>query len=149
MPTLYLDMNVYKRPFDDQSQMRIRLETVAITMIFSLIEAGRLSARWSFVLDYENDRDPIPDRREFVARVAQCCESSIEPDESIRRLAQRLTEEHGIRSRDALHLASAEISGCQYFVTCDDRLVQRGQRLGEEGGLTVKVIGPVQLLQEV
>lgn len=149
MPTLYLDMNVYKRPFDDQSQMRIRLETVAIAMIFSLIESGRLAARWSFALDYENDRDPIPDRREFVARVAQCCESSIEPDESIRRLATQLTDGYGIRGRDALHLASAGISGCQYFVTCDDRLIQRSQRLGEEGGLTVRIINPVRLLEEV
>ena len=45
MPALYLDMNVYKRPFDDQRQMRIRLETVAITMIFALINDGHLSAR--------------------------------------------------------------------------------------------------------
>jgi len=45
MPVLHLDMNVYKRPFDDQSQMRIRLETVAITMILSLIEGGTFTAR--------------------------------------------------------------------------------------------------------
>jgi hypothetical protein len=31
--------------------MRIRLETVAITMIFALIDDSQLSARWSFVLD--------------------------------------------------------------------------------------------------
>jgi hypothetical protein len=52
-------MNIYKRPFDDQRQMRFRLETVAITMIFASIDDGQLSARWSFVLDYENSRDPI------------------------------------------------------------------------------------------
>jgi len=56
MTSLYLDMNIYKRPFDDQSQMRIQLETLAITMIFALIESGTLSAWWSFVLDYENNR---------------------------------------------------------------------------------------------
>ncbi len=49
--SLYLDMNIYNRPFDDQSQMRIQLETVAITMIFALIESGCFSARWSFVLE--------------------------------------------------------------------------------------------------
>jgi len=47
-------MNIYKRPFDDQRQMRIHLETLAITMIFSFIEGGALSALWSHVLDYEN-----------------------------------------------------------------------------------------------
>ena len=72
MSTLCLDMNIYERPFDDQRQMRIRLETVAITMIFALIDAGHFSARWSFVLDYENSRDPIPERREFVQYLARC-----------------------------------------------------------------------------
>jgi len=43
--TFYLDMNIYNRPFDDQSQMRIRLETMAITMIFTLIEKGSFSAK--------------------------------------------------------------------------------------------------------
>ncbi len=149
MPILYLDMNIYKRPFDDQNQMRIRLETVATTMIFSLVEGGRLAARWSFVLDYENSRDPIPERRDFVARVAQCCESSIEPDEEIRRLARHLADVHEMRGRDALHLACAAASGCDYLVTCDARLVRQGQRLREQGMLTLKVINPVDLLQEV
>lgn len=149
MPTLYLDMNIYKRPFDDQSQMRIRLETVAITMIFSLVESGRLSARWSFVLDYENSRDPILERREFVARVAQVCRGTIEPDEAIRSLARTLADTHEMQGRDALHVAAAELSGCDYLVTCDDRLVRQGRRLKEQGVLTLVVINPVELLQEV
>ncbi|HNS50309.1 MAG TPA: PIN domain-containing protein [Anaerolineae bacterium] len=149
MPILYLDMNIYKRPFDDQNQMRIRLETVATTMIFSLVESGRLAARWSFVLDYENSRDPIPERREFVARVAQCCESCIEPDKEIRRLARHLADVHEIRGRDALHLACATASGCDCLVTCDARLIRQGQRLQEQAVLTLKVINPIDLLQEV
>jgi hypothetical protein len=92
VPTLYLDMNIYKRLFDDQRQMRIRLETVAITMLFALIDDGQLSARWSFVLDYENSRDPVPERREFVQFLSRCCETAIAPDESIRELARRLSE---------------------------------------------------------
>jgi predicted nucleic acid-binding protein len=148
MPDLYLDMNIYKRPFDDQSQMRIRLETVAITMIFALIESGQISARWSFVLAYENSRDPISERRDFVEYLARCCESAIEPAESIRRLAQQLADTHQIRARDALHLASAELSNCDYFVTCDDRLVRQGQRLRELGVLTLQVVNPVDFMQE-
>jgi predicted nucleic acid-binding protein len=148
VPSLYLDMNVYKRPFDDQRQMRIRLETVAITMIFALIEADHFSSRWSFVLDYENSRDPVLERRDFVRYLARCCESTVEPDESIRELARRLSETYQIRGRDALHLASAELSGCDHLVTCDDRLARQGRRLTEQGVLTVQVINPVDFLQE-
>ncbi len=148
MPTLYLDMNIYKRPFDDQRQMRIHLETVAITMIFALIDDGQLSARWSFVLDYENSRDPVLERREFVQYLSQCCETTIEPDESIKELARRLSEAHRIRGRDALHLAIAETSGCDYLVTCDDQLVRQGQRLQEQGVIAVHVINPIDFVQE-
>jgi predicted nucleic acid-binding protein len=147
--SLYLDMNIYNRPFDDQSQMRIRLETVAITMIFALIESGHFSARWSFVLEYENSRNPFPERKVLVRYLAQACESTIEPDEPIRELARQLSEVHKIRGRDALHLACAELSGCVYLVTCDSRLIQQGQQLNEKGTLTVKVINPVDLLREV
>lgn len=149
MTTLYLDMNIYNRPFDDQSQMRIRLETVAITMIFALIESGYFSARWSFVLEYENSRNPLPERRAFVRYLAQSCNSTIEPDESIKGLAKQWSESHKIRGRDALHLACAELSRCHYLVTCDDRLVRQGQRLREKGTLELRVINPIDLLQEV
>ena len=149
MPTLYLDMNVYKRPFDDQSQMRIRLETVAITMVFALIEDGHFSARWSFVLDYENSRDPVSERREFVRYLSQCCESSIEPDESIREFAHSLSETHQVRGRDALHVSCAELSRCDFLLTCDDRLVRQGVRLRDQGIVNVRVSNPLDYLQEV
>ena len=149
MITLYLDMNIYNRPFDDQSQMRIRLETTAITMMFTLIERGLFTVKWSFVLDYENSCNPFVERRAFVGHLAQSCQDVIGPDESIRTLARQLAETHGVRGRDALHLACAALSGCDYLVTCDDRLIRQGQRLREESILTTKVINPVDLVREV
>lgn len=117
-------------------------------MIFALIEAGHFTARWSFVLDYENSRDPVPERREFAQYLSRCCESVIEPDESIRELARGLSETYQIRGRDALHLAIAEMSGCDYLVTCDDPLVRQGQRLREQGVISMQLINPVDFVQE-
>ena len=148
MTTLYLDMNIYNRPFDDQSQMRIRLETMAITMIFSLIERGLFSARWSFLLYYENSRNPFPERQAFVQHLAQVCAGTIEADEAIRRLAQTFNQQHQIRGRDALHLACAEWAGCDYLITCDDRLVKQGERLRQAEIITVEVINPIDLLRK-
>lgn len=37
MRKVYLDMNVYNRPFDDQTQVRIRLETIAVFAILYMI----------------------------------------------------------------------------------------------------------------
>lgn len=149
MTTLYLDMNIYNRPLDDQNQMRIRLETTAITMIFALIEQGRYSVHWSFVLDYENSRNPFPERIHFVDQLAQVCQSTIGPNEEIKNLAGSLAEKQDVRGRDALHIACAEHSGCDFLVTCDDRLVQQGTRLREAGLLKVCVVNPIHLLAEV
>ena len=149
MTALYLDMNIYNRPFDDQGQMRIRLETTAVIMMFALIEQGLFSVKWSFVLDYENSRNPFSERRAFAEYLAQACDRIVEPDPAIIELARRLADWHNIGDRDALHLACAESVGCDYFVTCDDRLVQRGQRLIKEGVLTVQIINPVDLVREV
>ena len=147
--TLYLDTNIYNRPFDDQNQMRIRLETTAITMLFTLIERATFSARWSFVLDYENSRNPFQERKAFVQHLSQICEHTIEPNEMIHLLAQELSQNHDVRGRDALHLACAEQAECDYLVTCDDRLVQQGKRLRETGVLKLEVINPLDLLREV
>ena len=37
---LYFDMNIYNRIFDDQSQIRICFESMAIDILFELIEKG-------------------------------------------------------------------------------------------------------------
>ena len=149
MTALYLDMNIYNRPFDDQSQMRIRLETTAVMMIFALVEQGLASAKWSFVLEYENGRNPFSERRGFVKHLASICSETIEPDPAIRELARCLAEEHGVRGRDALHIACAVHARCDYLVTCDDRLVRQGRRLRREDVLSLRIAGPIDVLQEV
>ena len=128
--------------------MRVRLETMAITMIFAWIEKGVFSARWSCVLDYENSLNPFHERRAAVAQLARACSSTVEPDDRIRELARRLSEQEGVRGRDALHLACGQVSNCDYLVTCDDRLVQQGQRLKEKGVLSLSVINPIDLVRE-
>jgi hypothetical protein len=43
MECVYLDVCALSRPFDDQSQMRIRLETDAVQLILSHIRSGSLT----------------------------------------------------------------------------------------------------------
>ncbi len=38
--SVYLDVCVLSRPFDNQDYLRIRLETEAINLIFSKVKAG-------------------------------------------------------------------------------------------------------------
>jgi len=63
---VYLDTSVYNRPFDNQSQPRIWLETLSFTVILQMIEAGEVELVSSSVLAYENSRNPFPERKAWV-----------------------------------------------------------------------------------
>jgi len=148
MAKLYLDLNIYNRPFDDQRQGRIRLETSAILILFTALESGQHEGYWSFVLDYENSRNPMVDRAAIIQRLAQVCGHTIAPSENIRELAHRLAQVSSITALDALHLACANIGHCDYFITCDDRLIKQAQQLLQSGHIQVKAINPVDFVQE-
>ena len=51
---IYLDNCCFNRPFDDQSQIRIRLESEAKLKIQEEIRSGKIQLIWSYILDYEN-----------------------------------------------------------------------------------------------
>jgi predicted nucleic acid-binding protein len=121
---IYLDTSVYNRPFDDQTQPRIWLETLAFAVILQMVESGSLELVSSSVLEYENSRNPFPLRREWVNRCLKLASHHQAVDEEIKRRAQEL-EQQGLKAVDALHVACAEAAGAVYFLTCDDRVVRR------------------------
>ena len=40
---IYFDMNIYNRVFDDQTQVKIRFESMAIDILFELIEKKNIN----------------------------------------------------------------------------------------------------------
>ena len=65
---LYLDNCCFNRPFDDQSQIRIRLETEAKLKIQEEIRSGKFHLVWSYILDYENSRNPFEERKFRISK---------------------------------------------------------------------------------
>jgi predicted nucleic acid-binding protein len=141
MIRVYLDTSAYQRPFDDQTQPRIFLESQAVVMILQMIEAGILDLVSSSVLEYENSRNPYPIKQAAMNRYLRLAGSRCEADESILRRGEAL-ERDGLKAMDALHVACAEALGCDYFITCDKRLINRCV------GLQLKVINPLDLVLE-
>lgn len=135
---VYLDTNVYNRPFDDQTQPRIWLETLAFAVILQMTDAGSIALVSSSVLAYENSRNPVPARRRWVERCLAGADVYQPVDEDIRARAEEL-EEAGVRPLDALHIACAEAAGSNLFLTCDDHLTSH-----YEGEL--KVMSPVDFV---
>ena len=138
---LYLDTSVYNRPFDDQTQPRIWLETLSLALILQLIETGEATLVNSSMLEFENSRNPFALRREWMEHCLTLATEYQQVDESSRERAEEL-EKLGISAIDALHIACAESSNADYFIACDDRLLKK------EKQFKVKSANPVDFIQK-
>jgi len=125
---IYLDTCVYNRPFDDQTQPRIWLETLAFSVILQMIENGAVELVSSSVVAYENSRHPHQLQQRWVEKVSQLATYTQLVHDEIRKRAAEL-EQAGIKALDALHVACAEAAGVDCFVTCDDGLLRRYRNL--------------------
>ncbi|MEW6739711.1 MAG: PIN domain-containing protein [Nitrospirota bacterium] len=139
---IYLDMNIYNRPFDDQSQVRIRLETIAIFSIFQKVKNKEFKLLWSFMLEYENSLNPYADVKQEIEMAASLAFKNITPDETILNAAKEL-ESRGIKPRDSIHLACALKGKAEYFLTCDDKLTKRAYSLN----MNIKIINPLRFIE--
>ncbi len=142
MVRLYLDTSLYNRPFDDQSQPKIFLETQAVVIVLQMVESGAAELVSSTALAYENSRNPYADRQKATECYLALASVYQVLDDSIRLRAKEL-EAQGVQALDALHVASAEAAGCDYLLTCDRRLINRCQ------SLTLRVINPTDFVVEV
>jgi hypothetical protein len=64
---VYLDNCCFNRPYDDQTQILIKLETEAKLQIQQLILDNEFDLIWSFILHYENNDNPYSDKKERIA----------------------------------------------------------------------------------
>jgi predicted nucleic acid-binding protein len=142
MPKIYLDTSAYNRPFDDQTQPKIFLESQAVAIILQMIETELFELVSSSVLEYENSRNPYPIKQEAMSRSLKTAQLRQEVNEPIQQRAEQL-EHNGLKAIDALHVACAEAVGSDWFITCDKRLINRCS------GLTMKVVNPVDFVLEM
>ncbi len=135
---IYVDTNVYNRPFDDQTQPRISLETQAWRIVLQLIESEALELVSSSILEYENSQNPFLIRQQSVEQLLQMAKHYQQANQAIIERAQEL-EQQGLGTIDALHVACAEAASSDYFLTCDDRLIRRYQG-------SLNVVNPVNFV---
>lgn len=141
---LYLDICCLKRPFDDQAQPRIRIETESVLGLLGA-DPSRVVFVRSAAHDLENDQNPLTWRAERVwAWLAE--RPLVEPEPGLEARTAELMA-NGFRGFDALHLACAEDAGVDIFVTCDDRLLAAARRSG--GVLRVRVAELTDVAREV
>ncbi len=124
---IYLDACCLNRPFDDQGQPRIRLETEAIVLILDKFSKREWDWIGSEVLFYEIGNNPDVERMQRAEQLALQSHEVVETTEKILQRAEDL-EESGFDPYDAIHLASAEQGKVDVFLTTDDRMIKKAKR---------------------
>ena len=123
---IYLDNCCYNRPYDDQSQIRIYLETQAKLHIQELIKLRRVELVTSYMLEYENGKNRFMQKKRTIENFMNDNESYYvgnERDEMIAKMAEPIMRT-GVKEKDAFHVACAIYAKCDYFITTDDRLLK-------------------------
>ena len=140
---IYLDNCCFNRPFDDQSQLRVRLEAEAKLKIQEDILAGSYQLIWSYILDYENSQNPFRERREQISKWRAYSDVDIVEDAAILGYAEEIAR-HGVKIVDSLHIACAISANAAYFLTTDDIILKRSTQIRD-----VKITDPVGFIREV
>ena len=135
---IYLDNCCFNRPFDDQSQVRIRLEAEAKLKIQDEVRAGSFDLVWSYVIDYENSKNPFEERRRQIHEWRALASIQIQANGKIIETSNSFTS-IGMRTFDALHIACAIEGECQYFVTTDDKVLNKNDKV--DGVTIIDVFG--------
>jgi predicted nucleic acid-binding protein len=142
---IYLDVCCFNRPYDDQTQSRIRLETEGILEIINRCQSQEWLLFNSTAIESEIAQTPNQDRQEEVKECLLVAHNKILVTQEIAQRAINLTT-FGLKNFDALHLACAE-NNTDVFLTTDDRLLRKA--LSYKDDLKVRVANPIIWLIEV
>ena len=123
---VYLDNCCYYRPFDDQKQIAIFLETQAKLHIQKLIRECKLELVYSYISKFENGNSPNRENRISVEKFFDfaCDFIDIDKAEEAEKSANDIIKQ-GIKSKDALHIACAIIGKCDCFLTTDKDILKK------------------------
>ncbi len=140
---IYLDNCIFNRPFDNQKDIRIRIETEAKLYIQEQIKNGELYLIWSYILEFENSKNPFEERRVSILRWKKFASADIEETENLLQTAVDLVK-IGLKAKDALHIASAIEAEADYFLSTDDKILNKTDQIKE-----ISVTSPTNFINEL
>jgi predicted nucleic acid-binding protein len=135
---IYLDRCAYNRPFDDQNNIKNQLETTAKLYIQDQIRRGKYDLVWSYMSDLENSSNPNVENKKSIQSWENIAKYKCKSSEGILAKGKEI-EQNKIRPNDALHIACAIESRCEYFITTDAGLTNK--RIGG-----IKIVNPIDFI---
>lgn len=121
---IYLDVCALSRFSDDQSFIRIRMETEAVHLILSKVKEGkfRLAVSPIHIKEIEAISDEIEKTRLMTVLEKLGNKTNTDLLKARKRAEDLINCGFGVA--DAAHVAFAEECGAK-FITCDDRLIKK------------------------
>ena len=142
---VYMDVCCLNRPFDDQSQDKVRLETEAVV---SMLKRCDTDVDWILIgsdiitLEVSKNHDYV--KRQKVLLLHDGAAEKVKYCEEIKSRAAELME-HNIKLFDSLHLAAAEYADVDVLLTTDVRFLKAVTRTD----IKIRVLNPLTYYLEV
>ena len=119
------------------------LESEAKLAIQQSIRSGKLDLAWSYIMDYENNKNPFQERKEQIGKWKDYAKINIEENENILEIA-KLMRAQGLKNMDSLHLACAISAKADYFITTDDKILKKSNAI--QG---ISITDPIEFIKQV
>ena len=129
MAKVMLNTNVFCRPFDNQTDSKVKEEADSALRIFSYAHEGKAKIITSDVLHEEVDLIKDKSKRESVLYLVETVETErASSNDAVIQIADGLNQIiHDYN--DCLHIAFAAVSKCDSLVTCDNELIERSGKI--------------------
>jgi predicted nucleic acid-binding protein len=118
------------------------MEAEAKLQIQEYIRNGTYELVWSYMNDFENNENPFYERREAIGMWSKIANHQCSPSAEILEKAKQIQKE-GIRAKDALNLACAIASNCDFFITTDKGIIKKSNIISE-----IRIINPIDFIRE-
>ncbi|MBK8396712.1 MAG: PIN domain protein [Leptospiraceae bacterium] len=139
---IHLDNCCFNRPYDEQSQAKIKLETEAKQIIQDSVKNKEIELLWSYVLDFENSRNSSDEKRLSIQSWKELAIQNILENETVLTRMENL-EELGFKSLDALHISCAIEGKADIFLTTDNGILTRKNLVKE-----IRLMNPIHFFVE-
>jgi predicted nucleic acid-binding protein len=92
------------------------------------------------VLDFENNDNPYEDKKNAIAPWKDIAGEYCPSSDDVLSLGCEIMKQ-GVKAKDALHIACAVSSGCEYFITTDSKLINKRIE-------NITIINPIDFVRE-
>jgi predicted nucleic-acid-binding protein len=137
---IYLDNCCFNRPYDDQSNLKVEIETKAKLFIQQQIATGNIELVWLYILEYENGKNPYIEKKSAIAAWRPLSVMYVDESEQLILLAEKIADT-GVKTSDSLHVAAAIMADCDYFITTDRRIIKHQSE-------RIKITDPTTFIHE-